>query len=172
MLPAGNPAKSVASQPLVDVLPARADVDRGDAARHVAGLGVRRGREVRALDVGDRAGCGLLELGGPDLLEHEEVEGLDPDPVAGLLHALLDVLDGRVVAVGPGGPGAAVRVGDLLESPLVLHDPLERHAPEQAVEVDLPAAALAVRVPVAMAAAGISRRGADQRGQREDEGGQ
>ena len=73
MLPAGKPAKSPASQPLVDVLPSPSWMSTGgDRGGDVTRLGLRRGAEVGALGVGDRVGAGLLELGRSDLLEGEE----------------------------------------------------------------------------------------------------
>ena len=62
MFPAGKPAKSAASQPLVEVLPMpELQVDRRDVGGDVTGVGLGDRPEVDALDVRDRAGRDLLQ---------------------------------------------------------------------------------------------------------------
>ena len=57
MLPAGKPVKSAASHPLVDALPSpSARSTAGHGRRDLTRLGLGRGTEVGALDVGDRVG--------------------------------------------------------------------------------------------------------------------
>ena len=116
MFPAGKPAKSAASQPLVEVLPrpsCRSTAVTGGG--HVTGVGLVDHAEVDVLDVGHRVGRRLLERRRADLGERQVVERLDDRVVAGGLEPLDHVVDRRVVARQAGEPVAAVGVGDGLE---------------------------------------------------------
>ena len=134
MFPAGKPAKSAASHPLVEVLPRpELQVDGRDGRGDVAGVGLGDRPEVDALDIGDRARRGLLEGRRADDLVREVVERLDLGVIAGGLERVDHVVDRGVVAREAGEAVAAVRVGDRLERRLVLADPLDPHALEQLV---------------------------------------
>jgi hypothetical protein len=73
-------------------------VDGRDRRGDVSVVALVDDPEVDVLDVGDRAGCRLLESRGPDHLEREVVELLHVDVVAGGVELVGHVVHGGVVA--------------------------------------------------------------------------
>ena len=144
MLPAGKPAKSAASQPLVDVLPSPSWRSTTVTAALVtaAGIGLLEHAEVDALHVRHLAGRGLPQRGRAGDQEGVELERLHRDVVPGGAQRVGDVVDRRVVARRARCPRVAVGVGDLLERLLVGHHALDGDALQQLADVVVRAVAL------------------------------
>ncbi len=124
MWPAGKPAKSPASQPLVEgAVTGEVDVDHLYRCGYATGARVGHRCEVLVLHIGDRTGRRLRHRAP---IEDELLVGelLPPHHVSGIIEQVLDVDARGLVARRSCGTGAPVGVRDLLERLLMGEDAL------------------------------------------------
>jgi hypothetical protein len=98
-----------------------------DLPPYVPRSGVLHKSVVRVVHVGAGGWSEALEGWGTGLLKERELEGLFGDDETRAAQLVGHVRSRRVVARRAGRPRAVVRVGDILEFALVLHDAFDAH---------------------------------------------